>query len=183
MANKIVEYAKGFEGKAHYIFGANDAANLNWDCSSFVQYVYSHFGYRVGRSTFEQVRVGKEVSKSDARPGDLVFFQNTYTEGVSHVGIYAGGGKFIHNSSGKKTVVESDLNSDYYQQHFHSFRRVDDSLSSAEDTAGGSGKEDKINDEVISLSFVGTAVTTIISLIAIVIGAVFFVQAFDVNIF
>lgn len=181
MANKIVEFARQYIGKAHYVFGANDSSSLNWDCSSFTQFVYKNFGVNIGRTTFEQVNAGREIPISEAQPGDIVLFQNTYTPGVSHVGIYSGNGKFIHNSSSKKTVVESDLNSDYYKNHFHSVRRVSDTGSG--DEAQTAKTEDKINDEGISLSFVGSAIVAILAMLCIVVGAVFFVQAFDINIF
>ena len=62
---------------------------------------------------------GTPVSKSELQPGDVVFFQNTYKPGLSHVGIYVGGGQFIHAPSSGKTVSYADLNSDYYVSHYY----------------------------------------------------------------
>ena len=67
--------------------------------------------------------MGTYVSKASLQPGDLVFLQNTYRQGVSHVGIYIGDGKMIHASSSKGVVI-SDLSTSYYTQHYHSVRRV-----------------------------------------------------------
>ena len=62
---------------------------------------------------------GKAVSKSDLQPGDVVFFQNTYKEGLSHVGIYVGGGQFIHSPQSGQVVSFANLNSSYYINHYY----------------------------------------------------------------
>ena len=80
-------------------------------------------GISLPRTTTEQYKIGSYVSKSNLQPGDLVFLQNTYREGISHVGIYIGNGEMIHASSSKGVVI-SKLSSSYYTQHYYGSRRV-----------------------------------------------------------
>ncbi len=104
-----------------YVWGGTTPSGF--DCSGFVQYVLKQSGISLPRTTTEQVEVGTSISKSALQPGDLVFLQNTYRAGVSHVGIYIGDGKMIHASSSKGVTI-SDLSSSYYTKHYHSSRRV-----------------------------------------------------------
>jgi cell wall-associated NlpC family hydrolase len=64
------------------------------------------------------------VSKSNLQPGDLVFFQNTYKGGLSHVGIYIGGGQFINAENESTGVKISDLNSSYYASRWYGAVRL-----------------------------------------------------------
>lgn len=113
------------EAKRHlgtpYVWGGT--TTNGFDCSGFTQYVMKKNGITLPRTTSQQVSVGTYVSKSDLQPGDLVFLKDTYRSGVSHVGIYIGGGKMIHASS-SKGVTTSDLSTSYYTKHYHSARRV-----------------------------------------------------------
>jgi cell wall-associated NlpC family hydrolase len=104
-----------------YVWGGT--TTKGFDCSGFVQYVLKQNGISMPRTTTEQYQIGTYVTKSDLLPGDLVFLQNTYRAGISHVGIYIGDGKMIHASS-SKGVVTSDLSSSYYTQHYYGSRRV-----------------------------------------------------------
>lgn len=104
-----------------YVWGGSTPSGF--DCSGFVQYVLKQSGISLPRTTSDQVKVGTAISKSALQPGDLVFLQNTYRAGVSHVGIYVGDGKMIHASSSKGVTI-SDLSSSYYTKHYHSSRRV-----------------------------------------------------------
>jgi cell wall-associated NlpC family hydrolase len=63
-----------------------------FDCSGLVQAAYRAAGISLPRTTYAQIDAGRRVSRSELRPGDLVFFYS----GVSHVGIYVGGGQMIH---------------------------------------------------------------------------------------
>ena len=91
------------------------------DCSGFVQAVFEHNGISLPRTADSQFEVGRSVRMSDLRPGDLVFFE-TYTEGASHVGIYLGGGRFIHASS--IGVRVDALAQDYYAARYIGARRL-----------------------------------------------------------
>lgn len=95
-----------------------------FDCSGFVYYLLRRHGIIAPRTTSELFRIGKPVPKSQLRPGDLVFFHNTYRRGISHVGIYIGNGKFIHASSSRRRVIITPLNSKYYAKRYAGARRV-----------------------------------------------------------
>ena len=117
---KIVNCAEQYLG-VPYVWGGSSPNGF--DCSGFVQYVTRKCGYSIGRTVTQQWNYGTQVSKEDLQPGDLVFFVNTYTSGFSHIGIYVGDGEFIHASS-NGGVKYSDLNSNYYTQHYYSARRL-----------------------------------------------------------
>jgi peptidoglycan endopeptidase LytE len=100
-----------------YRFGG--ATTSGFDCSGFVQYVFKQSGKSMSRSTLTQFAETKTVSTP--QPGDLVFFQNTYRPGISHVGIYIGNNQFVH-AGGQKAEVKS-LSDSYWKTKFHSFKR------------------------------------------------------------
>ena len=101
-----------------YIFGG--ATTRGFDCSGFIHYVYSKAGVSVPRTNAVGLDARSyEVDKPQL--GDLVFFKNTYKDGISHVGIYIGDNKFIH-AGGSKVTVDS-LSSTYWSKHFDSFKR------------------------------------------------------------
>lgn len=104
-----------------YVFGG--ASPSGFDCSGLVYYVLTQMGYSSYRTAADQYTMGSPVSRSSLRPGDLVFFENTYTSGVSHVGIYAGGGKFLHAPNSGSAVSYSSL-SGYWAEHYCGARRL-----------------------------------------------------------
>lgn len=118
--NKIVSEAKKYLG-VPYAWGGNTP--IGFDCSGYVQYVLQQCGITIPRTTELQVQVGNYISKASLRPGDLVFLQNTYRTGVSHVGIYIGNNQMIHASSSKGVTI-SNLTSNYYMEHYHSARQL-----------------------------------------------------------
>jgi len=85
-AAQVVTYAKRFTG-VPYVFGANGPRTF--DCSGYTSYVYRHFGVRLSRSSYAQMRQGRAVT-GRLRLGDLVFW-----EGGGHVGIYTGNSRFV----------------------------------------------------------------------------------------
>ncbi|MBO0588148.1 C40 family peptidase [Sporosarcina sp. E16_8] len=101
-----------------YIFGGT--TKKGFDCSGFVQYAFKQSGKDVSRTTLSQFAQSKKVASP--KPGDLVFFQNTYRKGISHVGIYIGNNKFVH-AGGKQSQVTS-LNNSYWKSKLHSFKRL-----------------------------------------------------------
>lgn len=120
VTSQIVTNAKKYLG-VPYLWGGSTPKGF--DCSGYVQYIFAMSGITLPRTTTEQYKVGTYVSKSALRPGDLVFLQNTYRPGISHVGIYIGDGKIIHASSSKGVTISS-LSSTYYAQHYYGARRV-----------------------------------------------------------
>ena len=118
---KIVDTAKKYLG-VPYVYGGTSPSGF--DCSGLVYYVLKSHGITVSRSSAAMYKCGKPISKSEIQPGDLVFFQNTYTAGISHVGIYVGNGQFIHSPNRGKAVCFADLYSDYYTDHYYGAIRV-----------------------------------------------------------
>lgn len=105
-----------------YVWGAEGPNSF--DCSGFTSYVFRNAaGVSLPRTSSAQSGYGRTVSKSNLQPGDLVFF-NTSGGGVSHVGIYVGGGNMIHSPSSGKTVSVTSINSAYYSARFVTAKRV-----------------------------------------------------------
>lgn len=121
-ANMIAE-AEKYLGYPYVWGGSNPSSSF--DCSGFVSYVINNCGngWNVGRQTANGLRSQcSYVSASDAKPGDLIFFQGTYnTSGASHVGIYVGNGMMIHCGN---PIQYTSINSNYWQQHFLAFGRL-----------------------------------------------------------
>jgi cell wall-associated NlpC family hydrolase len=97
----------------------------SFDCSGFTSWVIKNvLGLNIGYSVPPQFNFGVGVSRSNLQPGDVVFFENTYTFGLSHVGIYIGNNQFVHAENPSTGVVVSDLNSNYYSTRFYGARRM-----------------------------------------------------------
>jgi cell wall-associated NlpC family hydrolase len=122
----IVKTAKSYLGKFTYKYGA-EPWNTNYkysDCSAFVQLVYNrNHGFKLPRTSAAQAKQGKFVSKSNLQPGDLVFFDTDNNGSINHVGIYIGGGDFIHSSPANKVGINT-LNSGYWKSKYKTARRV-----------------------------------------------------------
>ena len=105
-----------------YVWGGS-SPSTSFDCSGFVCWVLNHSGWDVGRTTAEGLRqMCVRVSPSDARPGDLIFFEHTYdTPGASHIGIYVGDGMMIHCGD---PIQYADVNSSYFSSHFMQYGRM-----------------------------------------------------------
>ena len=105
-------------------YAAGGASPSGFDCSGFVYYVLKQLGCSPYRTPASQYQMGTSVSKSDLQVGDLVFFYGTYASSISHVGIYAGNGQFIHAPNSRSTVSYSSLTSGYWANHYYGARRV-----------------------------------------------------------
>jgi cell wall-associated NlpC family hydrolase len=116
----VVRRALGYLG-TRYRYGASSARGF--DCSGFTSYIYRQHGISLPHNSAAQYRVGKPVSRSELRPGDLVFFR-TRGNRISHVGIYIGNGKFVHASSARGRVRVDTLTSGYYHQRYVGARRI-----------------------------------------------------------
>lgn len=121
LGNQIIAYAEQFLG-VPYVWGGNGPKCF--DCSGFTKYVMNHFGYDICRTASAQSTDGVSISRSELQPGDLVFF-HTFSSYVyiTHVGIYAGNGQFIHASS-SKGITYSDMNSAFYSGAYVCARRI-----------------------------------------------------------
>ena len=105
-------------------YAAGGASPSGFDCSGFVYYVLKQLGCSPYRTPSAQYQMGTSVSNSDLQVGDIVFFYGTYASSISHVGIYAGNGQFIHAPNSRSTVSYSDLTSGYWANHYYGARRV-----------------------------------------------------------
>ena len=105
-----------------YVWGGSNP-NTSFDCSGFVSWALTESGVcNTGRLGAQGLyNISTPVSSANARPGDLIFFTGTYdTPGVSHVGIYVGGGKMLHCGD---PIQYADINTSYWQSHFYAFGR------------------------------------------------------------
>lgn len=102
-SSNIVAYASNFLGRP-YQWGGNGPNSF--DCSGFTVYVYAHFGVSLPRVASDQQGVGTPVSSNDLQPGDLVFFGSP----AHHVGIYVGGGCYIHAPQTGDVIKISSMN-------------------------------------------------------------------------
>lgn len=122
-SSDVVDYARSFIGKLTYVFGGKNIAGGTGDCSGFTNYVFQKAaGINIGHGTSTQITKGSKVSKDDAQPGDLIFFQGTYRAGVSHVGIVTKKGYFV--GLGNSGCKEASYTSGYWDRHFMQIRRV-----------------------------------------------------------
>jgi len=105
-----------------YRWGGTTSRGL--DCSGLVYRALARLGVRVPHSAALLFQRGRPVPVGAWRPGDLLFFANTYKPGISHVGIYLGGDRFLHASSGAGKVTMSSLRDRFYVDHFVGARRI-----------------------------------------------------------
>jgi cell wall-associated NlpC family hydrolase len=119
---EVVRVAQKYKG-AKYTWGG--ASPKGFDCSGFTWYVYQKAtGMDITRGVEEQWQLGNSVGRGEWQSGDIVFFENTFERGLSHVGIYMSGVDFIHAENEQTGVVVSSLDSDYYSQHYAGARRL-----------------------------------------------------------
>ncbi|MFC7392328.1 NlpC/P60 family protein [Scopulibacillus cellulosilyticus] len=126
----IINEAKTYIGHSTYVFGGgrsqSDIEHGRFDCSSFVYYVFRVNGISLGSTTGNTdslINVGRSVSSSDMKPGDLVFF-DTYKKN-GHVGIYIGNGQFIACNTSGGVQIKSLKNNPYWSKKFnYTVRRV-----------------------------------------------------------
>jgi cell wall-associated NlpC family hydrolase/nucleoid-associated protein YgaU len=110
-----------FLGSA-YVWGGSSPTGF--DCSGFVWYVARQQGKQLSRGMFGQYNSGSHPAKNELQIGDLVFFQNTFTPGLSHNGIYIGNGQFVHAADESAGVTISSLNTAYWSSHWFGATRL-----------------------------------------------------------
>jgi len=103
----VVDYAKKYLG-LRYVSGGN-SLTTGTDCSGFTKLIYKEFGIKLSRGVKAQAKNGSYVKKSDLQKGDLIFYGQKAGV-VSHVGIYIGNGKVIHQSNPRDGVKITTMN-------------------------------------------------------------------------
>lgn len=113
----LVNYAMQYVGYPYVWAGEGP---YGFDCSGFTMYVVQNvMGKNITHDMAVQINMGTPVGRGSLQPGDLIFFQNTFKFGLSHVGIYIGNGQFVHAENEQTGVRVSDLNSDYYSSRWY----------------------------------------------------------------
>lgn len=124
LGSDIASTAQQYIG-TRYVYGG--ASSGGFDCSGFTMYIYSLYGYSLPHSATSQWNgSGSYVSREDLQAGDLVLFcdpSRSNGKACSHVGIYIGGGDFVHASSSKGVIISS-LSEDYYNGYYKGAKRV-----------------------------------------------------------
>ncbi len=113
---RVVTYARHLLG-VRYSYGGTSPRS-GFDCSGFTRFVFAHFGVALPHYSVAQFNLGRRVSRRSLRPGDLLFF-----DGLGHVGIYVGRGRFIHAPHTGTRVSVQPL-SGWYSARFVGARRV-----------------------------------------------------------
>ncbi|MCK8515683.1 C40 family peptidase [Methylonatrum kenyense] len=115
LADQILQTAQNQRG-VPYRFGG-DRPERGFDCSGLVAFSHAQHGVRVPRTASAQARKASDVPVRELRRGDLVFFRVNGRK-VDHVGIYAGGGRFLHAPSSGGEVSYAELRNPYWRQRF-----------------------------------------------------------------
>ena len=122
LGDQIAELALGYVGFPYVWGGASPLTGF--DCSGFIQYVLGRVGVGMNRVAADQYQQGEPVAAGQLQPGDLVFFANTYTVGLSHAGIYLGDGRFVDAGTERTGVRVASLWDPYWGPRFVGARRV-----------------------------------------------------------
>jgi len=117
-ATKVINAATKLLG-VPYAWGGSNLSGF--DCSGFIYYVYNQVGVKLPR-TSSVGYYSRSFYVNSPKPGDLVFFSDTYQKGISHLGIYLGNNQFIH--AGDNGVEISSLSNSYWKEHFDGFKRL-----------------------------------------------------------
>ncbi len=117
-AGGVVNFAMQFVGTP-YVWGGSRPGGF--DCSGYIRYVYGQFGLNMPHSATGQYsqRYGTFIDKANLQPGDIVFFANTYKRGISHVGIYIGGGRVVQALAQGVPLSAVSMNSGYWQSKYY----------------------------------------------------------------
>jgi len=124
VGERAARYARRMLG-VPYRYGG-DSPRSGFDCSGLVRYVFGRFGLELPHSSYADFSLGRGVARSALQPGDLVFFN-----GLGHVGLYVGSGRFIHAPRSGTTVRIASLNDPWYRSSYEGARRVVKSRAAA----------------------------------------------------
>lgn len=129
LRSSVLKSAYQFEG-LHYDWGGT-SPRTGFDCSGFIQYIFDLHGISLPRTASEQATVGRPIPLKSLRPGDLMFFRDTYsnqlTNQVTHVALYIGDGDVIESSSVDNkgvVVIHNILNNPWYASRYYGARDV-----------------------------------------------------------
>ena len=114
---RAVQFARNFLG-VPYRWGGS-SPTTGFDCSGFVRFIYARFGRDLPHSSYADYDQGVRVTRAALRPGDLVFF-----DGVGHVGMYVGDGRFIHAPHSGTNVQVTSLSDPWYRATYVGARRI-----------------------------------------------------------
>lgn len=128
-AGTLISTALSLRGTPYRNGGSEPS--LGFDCSGFVQWVFTRHGTALPREVREQFDAGRHVDRERVEPGDLVFFE-TISRGPSHVGIALGGGEFVHAPSSRGVVRVERYTNGYWSARWVGARRVAVASSSRE---------------------------------------------------
>jgi cell wall-associated NlpC family hydrolase len=118
--SELLSTALSFQG-IPYRNGGSDPSGF--DCSGFVQWVFSRHGLALPREVRDQWKAGEDIDRDAVKPGELVFFE-TVSRGASHVGIALGGDQFVHAPSSKGVVRIERYSGAYWASRWVGARRV-----------------------------------------------------------
>lgn len=113
----IAQQARAQIGVAYRYGGADP--QRGFDCSGLVSFAHAQEGVSVPRTAAAQFGAARTVALADVRPGDLLFYRLVAgSKDITHVGIYAGQGRFVHAPQSGKRVVEASIDDPYYRERF-----------------------------------------------------------------
>lgn len=119
----VADYAKQYLGYPYVVAGKNPSTGF--DCSGFTRYVFLNYGYSLGATAASQNNIGRDVSRNELQPGDLLLFYDEGKTKIGHTGIYISNGDFVHAANPKRGVVTDNLNtSKYYSERFITAKRI-----------------------------------------------------------
>jgi cell wall-associated NlpC family hydrolase len=116
-AGTPMQFALKYLG-TRYVWGGS-SPQQGFDCSGLVSWAFRQAGYNMPRDMWGQLQSGERVNKADLKPGDIVFFVNTYTRGLSHDAIYLGDGKFVHAATESLGIIISRLDETYWAARYY----------------------------------------------------------------
>lgn len=116
--NGLINIAKSFIGTP-YAWGGTTPRGF--DCSGFIYYTFNQSGKQIVRTSAAGY-YNMSTKISSPKVGDIVYFKNTYAQGITHLGIYMGNGQFIH--SGDNGVEISSIYQSYWKEHFAGYGRL-----------------------------------------------------------
>ncbi|MGI8317004.1 S-layer homology domain-containing protein [Halobacillus mangrovi] len=143
----VIDFAKNYLGTPYQWSGESPDG---FDCSGFTYYVMENFGVDLSRGSYEQYKEGTYISASNLQKGDLVFFSGTYKDGISHVGIYIGGGEMISSTKSSGVAIDPVFSGYWGDKYTGAKRFLDNSFFSDVSTDFWAYDEIKhLNDEGI----------------------------------